>query len=323
MRGATIRQNSTNVRPTIRAARAAVHAIAPASSALAARVAMEVFVRPRRHRTPGRERAALAGARFERVPFGDAHLPSWTWGPRELPAVLLVHGWEGRGAQLATFVPALRAAGFRVVAFDGPGHGQSPLQRSSAAHMALAIERMAQACGPFAGVVAHSVGGAATALALRFARGSLDLGRCVLLAPPVGAEGFFDGFCRALDLDDAMRAAVARRIESELGVSLDAIDVRACTPWLGAPMLLLHDQGDREVSFENARTFVSAWPGAKLVVTSGLGHRAILRDPDVIAASAAFIAGKDDVATGLPFGSIERDLFDRSRRWTHAGDADA
>lgn len=308
-------QNRTNVRPTIQAARAAVHALAPASPALAARLAMEIFIRPRRHRTPPRERAALAEARFERVPFAGSHLPTWIWGSEREPAVLLVHGWEGRGGQLASFVGPLRAAGFRVVAFDGPGHGRSPLQRSSVAHMALAIERLVQAMGPLAGVVAHSVGGAATALALQLARGKLAVGRCVLLAPPVSADRFFDGFCQKLGLEAPMREALARRLERELGIPITAIDVRAATPHLHAPMLLLHDEGDREVPFEDARTFVSSWPRAKLVVTSGLGHRAILRDPDVVAAAAAFIAGKDDVATGLPFGSIERDLFDRSRRW--------
>ena len=115
-----------------------------------------------------------------------------------------------------------------------------------------------------------------------------------------------------------MRDAFESRVERELGVPLASVDVRAATPHLAKPMLLLHDEADNEVPFEDARTFVRAWPGAKLVVTSGLGHRAILRDPDVVAAAAAFIAGKDDVATGLPFGSIERDLFDRERRWARS-----
>jgi len=309
-------QNRTNVRTSARAVRAAVHAIAPASPELAARIALEVFVRARRHGTPRREREALSSARFERVPFGDGSLPVWTWGDENEPPVLLVHGWEGRGAQLATFVPALRAAGFRVVAFDGPGHGRARSQRSSAVHMALAIERIAQHTGPLAGIVAHSVGGAATALAFHLSRGALDVGRCVLVAPPVSAKRFFDGFCATLGLDGEMREAVAKRIERELGIPLASVDVREASPHLHTPMLLLHDENDREVPFEDARTFVQAWPGAKLVVTSGLGHRAILRDPDVVAAAAAFIAGKDDVATGLPFGSIERDLFDRTARWS-------
>ncbi len=324
MSGSLLFQNRTNVRTSISAplrgsrsaaVRAAIHALAPVSADLAARVATEVFVRPRRFPTPSREKAALASARFSRVPFGGGFLPTWTWGDDDLPAVLLVHGWEGRAGQLASFVEPLRKAGFRVVTFDGPGHGRSALTRSSAVHMALAVERMAHAMGPFAGLIAHSVGGAATALALHMSRGALELGRVVLLAPPVSAKRFFDAFCKELALEGAIRATVAARIEREIGIGIDDVDVRACTPHLHTPMLLLHDTADREVPFEDARTFVSAWPGAQLVATSGLGHRAILRDLDVVDAAAAFITGKEDVATGLPFGSLERDLYDRSRRW--------
>ncbi len=312
-------QNSTNVRTTLRAVRAAIHAIAPASPEMAARLATEIFVRPRRFTAPARERAALRTARYARVPFGDAYIPTWTWGRDDEPAVLLVHGWEGRGAQLAPFVLPLRARGFRVVTFDGPGHGRAPSAHSSAVHMALAVERMGNAIGKdaLAGIVAHSVGGAATALALHLTHGALSPKRVVLVAPPVSGQRFFDGFCSELAIDGALRAAVLHRVTRELGVALESVDVRTCTPHLNAPMLLLHDEADREVPFEDARAFVSAWPKSKLVVTSGLGHRAILRDPDVLAATAAFIAGEDDVALGLPFGSIERDFFVRSRRYPH------
>jgi len=305
----------TNVRTPLAAVRAAIHAIAPASPEVAARLAAEVFVRPRRFPTPSRERDALASARHARVPFGDSHLPTWTWGSDDRPAVLLVHGWEGRGSQLAPFVAPLRARGFRVVAFDGPGHGRAPGAHSSAVHIALAVERLANAIGPLAGIVAHSVGGAATALAMHFTHGAVAPARVVLVAPPVSGRRFFDGFCEMLAIDGELRDAVLERVTREIGVALEAVDVRTCTEHLRAPMLLLHDEADREVPFEDARTFVSAWPKSKLVVTSGLGHRAILRDPDVTAATAAFIAGEDDVATGLPFGSLERDLFVRSRRY--------
>ena len=129
----------------------------------------------------------------------------------------------------------------------------------------------------------------------------LSSGQMSSAQQPIDIYAFFQ---KARDLG---RDGLARKTKT--------VDVREATPHLHAPMLLLHDEGDREVPFEDARTFVQAWPGAKLVVTSGLGHRAILRDPDVVTAAAAFIAGKDDVATGLPFGSIERDLFDRAARW--------
>ena len=41
------------------------------------------------------------------------------------PVVYLVHGWAGRGSQLAGFVEPLTAAGFRAVLFDAPAHGDS------------------------------------------------------------------------------------------------------------------------------------------------------------------------------------------------------
>ena len=41
------------------------------------------------------------------------------------PRILLVHGWGGHAARLRRYVRPLNAAGFRVVAFDAPGHGGS------------------------------------------------------------------------------------------------------------------------------------------------------------------------------------------------------
>jgi len=37
----------------------------------------------------------------------------------------MVHGWNGRGAQLGAFAPELVRVGFRVVTFDTPAHGRS------------------------------------------------------------------------------------------------------------------------------------------------------------------------------------------------------
>src|SRR5687767_6768036 len=45
------------------------------------------------------------------------------WGSG--PVVYLVHGWGGRGSQLAPYVEPLTATGHRVVLFDAPAHGDS------------------------------------------------------------------------------------------------------------------------------------------------------------------------------------------------------
>ena len=91
------------------------------SPALAGRLAAKLFARPRRHARPARERELIA--RGTRVVLPDGlHATAWGAGP----TVLLVHGWEGRGAQLGALVDPLVAAGYRAVALDGPAHGDSP-----------------------------------------------------------------------------------------------------------------------------------------------------------------------------------------------------
>lgn len=46
-------------------------------------------------------------------------------GPKEAPTVLLVHGWPEIAYSWKNTVPALRAAGYRVIAYDLRGFGQS------------------------------------------------------------------------------------------------------------------------------------------------------------------------------------------------------
>src|SRR3989454_9144210 len=127
-------QNSTSVRSPglplaarlVRPAFAALSALAPA---LAASVAERVFLTAPRHRAPEHETAALADARRTIVQVGDSPVSVWTRGHG--PVVLLVHGWGGRGAQLARFVEPLVASGWSGGTFDAPGHGASPEPRSS------------------------------------------------------------------------------------------------------------------------------------------------------------------------------------------------
>ena len=53
--------------------------------------------------------------------------------------------------------------------------------------------------------------------------------------------------------------------------------------------MVIHDENDRDVPWQEGAALANAWPGAQFVRTSGLGHRRILRDPDVIARVTAFI----------------------------------
>jgi pimeloyl-ACP methyl ester carboxylesterase len=58
-------------------------------------------------------------------------------------------------------------------------------------------------------------------------------------------------------------------------------------------LLVVHDRRDRETPYPDAVDLAESWPGAVLLSTSGLGHRRVLTDPDVVRAVTDFVAAAD------------------------------
>src|SRR6185369_2398833 len=74
-----------------------------------------------------------------------------------------------------------------------------------------------------------------------------------------------------------------------------------------APALVIHDVDDREVSFASGAALARAWAGARIVLTRGLGHRAILRAPAVVQDTLDFLA--DRVVFPRPVAAGEASPF--------------
>ncbi len=251
---------------------------------LAARAAARLFLTPPRYQPPPGEREALArGEPFE-VPLGAGALRAWRFG--DGPPVLLVHGWGGRGGQMTSLVPAVVAAGLSAVAFDGPAHGASSGRAASVPHFADAVAAVAAHTGARAGL-GHSMGAAGVALAM--IRG-LPLEAAVLVAPPRSPDGFVAGFSRAMGLGPRAEARLRAQLARRLGIDPAALDLPRMSAGMEAPLLVLHDRDDREVPWAHGAAIAAAWRGARLVTTSGLGHRRILRDGLVAGEAAAFLA---------------------------------
>jgi pimeloyl-ACP methyl ester carboxylesterase len=278
--------NAPRLRPLVRAGNRALSALAPA---VAARLAERWFLTPPRPRRPAAEVALLATARARPLFIGTRHIELWLWGSG--PSVLLVHGWGGRGTQLASFVEPLVARGFAVVTFDAPGHGASGSGMVTIPEMVAATRAAAAARGPLAGLVAHSVGATATARALYE---GLDAGAAVLIGPAADLVAPAVQFTAALGFSRDVGERMHARIEARVGQPASAFDVTALARSLATPLLVIHDRGDAEVPWQHGRAITRAWRGASLLLTDGLGHRRILRDPDVVAATVAFLAARTE-----------------------------
>jgi pimeloyl-ACP methyl ester carboxylesterase len=233
-----------------------------------------------------------SGQRVDLVLDGR-RLAVWRWGAG--PTVLLVHGWGSRGARLGDFVAPLTHAGFSVLAFDAPGHGASAGRLSSLPQFIAAIRTIGEHLGPLHAVVAHSMGGAATALAMA---GSLDLERVVFLAPAADPAGYSERFASVFGLTDEVVSRMKRGLERRFGIAWKDFDVLAAAATLTSPLLVIHDSDDRDVPLSDGASIAAAWPGARLVETNGLGHRRIVHDPTVVLRAVAFLT-QADAATRL------------------------
>lgn len=279
-------ENSTNVRPTIpswltRGLRA-LSSVAPhAAGAVAARL----FLRAPPRRTSGKREldVLLQADRFD-AEFDGETLQAYLWG--QGPAVLLLHGWGGSAGQLYPFVDPLVQAGFSVVAFDAPAHGASTGSWLAIPRYAAAIQRLSEQLGPLHAIIAHSMGGPAASLALSQ---GLSAGRFVQIGPPADALAWFMTFSRALGLTDEVTGEARRAIEQRAGMGLQQLNAAAVGPSLQLPLLVIHDRDDREVPWTDGAAVANAAPNATLTFTEGLGHRRILRDPEVVRRTLAFL----------------------------------
>ena len=286
-------KKSTSVRLLQSALRAGFPVLGAVAPPLAARLAGRLFMTPPRHKTSEREWIVLSRATPCRVSSGGRAIATWSWG--EGPAVLLVHGWGSRGARLHSFVEPLVEMGYRVVAFDAPGHGESAGRTSSLPEFAQSIAAVDAALGPFQALVAHSFGGPSTTLALSQ---GLVVPRLVFIAPPASPAAFTREFARVLAIPAHVIRRMTRHFERRFGIPWDGLDVPSLAPRMRSALLVVHDRDDAEIPWTDGAAIARAWPGAELVTTTGLGHKRIVHEPTVVDRAIAFLTAGRRAAFG-------------------------
>ena len=296
---AALTRNSTNVRNAIdfawhRVSMAVTATLAPDK---AVDMAARLFSTPPRFPHTAREQELLAtGTGFVvRSKHGD--IAAWRFGNPRRPAVVLVHGWGGRGAQLRAFVPALLDAGYQVVLFDHVGHGFSASSEATLIHFWNGLDAVlndVESSGvPIAALVGHSLGAAAVGAWLNATRRNI---RAVLIAPPTSVERYSGYFARRMGIPETVRRAMQERFEQRLGRRWSEFELPQAVEKVTAPALVIHDAGDTSVPQTSGIALARAWREARFLGTQGLGHRQVLRDPDVVRDAVDFIAGRVEFA---------------------------
>jgi pimeloyl-ACP methyl ester carboxylesterase len=239
----------------------------------------ERFMTPRSLPPRDWELPLLASAERITLRFG---LSALRWGSG--PAVLLMHGWEGRPTQFAALIRGLVDAGYAVVALDAPAHGRSPGQEANVVLFARALLEAASELPPLQAVIGHSMGGASALLATQMGLRSAAL---VSIAAPSRILTVLRGFARHMGLPAVARSRFIRLVEEKAGMPAAHLDVQRYQ--LDLPGLIVHAEDDPLVPVGEAELIHQAWFDSQLLRLPQGGHQRLLGDPRLLQAVLALL----------------------------------
>jgi pimeloyl-ACP methyl ester carboxylesterase len=221
------------------------------------------------------------------------------------PIVLLVHGWGERAAFLGAFIQPLVDSGFRVVGIDLPGHGDTSRGQTNIFELANVLRDVADHLGGIHAVVAHSMGGTVTAVAISE---GLHPDAVAFIAPATNVDHVMQKFATMFSLSRKPVNGLRRSIERRFGKDVwDRLKIQELAVDFDIPALIVHDHDDTQIDIADSEALVPAWPGARFISTSGLGHDKIARDPRIVEAIRAFLDESIDpiARRSVPAGSFQ------------------
>jgi pimeloyl-ACP methyl ester carboxylesterase len=257
------------------------------------RLAFSFLTHPSRRALTDEDTALRAAASEEAtVMHGRVPLRAYAWGAdRDAPTVLLVHGWGAHAtSRTGALIPVLREAGWRVVAFDGPGHGLSGGRHTDLFDFGQAVRAVNESLGPASAVVAHSFGAASTLWTLAHQHDD-RIQRIAVFGPPSDFSYMVSVLAGRLDLPESVVRGVDRAFARRYGFPPAMLSVRGVAAAVGVPGLVVHDLQDGTVAYEEGAALAAAWPSATLLTTDGLGHSGTLHDAAVQRRLVAFLEG--------------------------------
>src|SRR6266498_2180323 len=240
----------------------------------------QAFFSPSRYEEKSSDRVVIERGNNDRVPFEGGELAVTTWGESG-PAILLMHGWGGARAQMTGFVDPLLSAGYRLVAYDQPAHGESDGTMTNLLEIAPTLDLIAEREGPFHAILAHSFGTLITSYALV----NQNL-------PHPARLVYFGAFNQLLEslprfqviacLPDQIMDGFRQMLYENFGRDvLESITNEKLTPQIHIPALMFHDAADNVTPVEDSRAIAQVWKYAQYIETEGLGHRGALQSKSI------------------------------------------
>ncbi|ACX95799.1 alpha/beta fold hydrolase [Halothiobacillus neapolitanus] len=259
---------------------------------IASRLIFDSFRRPLRVAMQDTDHSVMERAERITLNVDGKSVAVYKWG-RAGPLVVCIHGWSARASNFCAFVDPLMKAGYRVIAFDNPGHGESGGSTTTPVDVSRILLELQARFGSPDVVLTHSLGAL-------YAFYALNHGVCashlVTIAGVCDFSYLVTRYASSMDLPGETIDLLRQHIESmfERDSIWEEFSAHNNLSGFGGRATLIHDEYDDYVELSQSNKIHDALGDrGALHITRGLGHRRILADQAVIEQIMKEIGGAD------------------------------
>ncbi|HVF81001.1 MAG TPA: alpha/beta hydrolase [Flavisolibacter sp.] len=254
----------------------------------AAKKAFELFITPqsrvRQILPPAFQKAEKLNFLFEGITIHGYRFNH----PSEKKVVIL-HGFESSIINFDKYIAPLQDKGYEILGFDAPGHGASGGKTINAINYKNFIHHIIKTYGPVTSFITHSYGGLALSLALEETQhdGSWKV---VFMAPATESTTAMNNFFSLLQLDGEVRKEFDLLITRANNKPPEWYSLSRVAAGIKAQVLFLQDKNDTLTPLSDvAPIMAKGYSNFEFIITEGLGHSRIYRDPGTIRSVISFL----------------------------------
>jgi alpha-beta hydrolase superfamily lysophospholipase len=191
--------------------------------------------------------------------------------------ILIVHGFDSCSYKYEKYVTALLSDGFEVLAFDAPGHGISDGKTINVLIYRNTLLKINEQFGPLYGIMAHSLGGLSTSLAVEQMN---HIKKLILIAPVTETTTAMVTFAKFVGLNNALIKEMEQVIVDYGKKPISYYSASRAIQNINVPTLWLHDEDDKICPITDVIPIQKlALPHVQFYITKALGHNKIYRNP--------------------------------------------
>ena len=205
----------------------------------------------------------------EKLTYKDYSVQTYLW-PGNNKVILLVHGWESNTTRWKKALPHLLKLGKTIVAIDAPAHGLTSGVEFNVLIYTEVLQIAIEKFQPQA-IIGHSIGGAALVYN-QYKYPTLQVQKLVVLGAPDDISIILKNYIRLLSLNSKNEQLFIAYFESNFNIEVATFSGSNFAKTIKTPTLIIHDEYDEVVLFEEGKKLESAFENAVFMKTNSLGH---------------------------------------------------